>query len=229
MPSSINSALASWLAAGGSSIGEISITPHGSGWQLRHHADSSTDPASLKPLDSPEALRELAKWDAAGNYRPLHSAPNLPSGWIASLPDLASLRLALDFLYPAALANWLRWLDGTASACSLRDTFNRQSGMYRVTGLIRDSEAESLVTSSCHDGNCLRKVIWNLDGTTPWAGFPPDKTSAPSSAPELGQPIPILCLDLCPILLAAARETVKKRMKSESDAAKAAEAQASPA
>jgi hypothetical protein len=98
-----------------------------------------------------------------------------------------------------------------------------------VTGLIRDSEAESLVTSSCHDGNCLRKVIWNLDGTTPWVGFPPDKTSAPSSAPELGQPIPILCLDLCPILLAAARETVKKRMKSESDAAKAAEAQASPA
>jgi len=114
MPSSINSALASWLAAGGSRIGEISITPHNSGWQLRHHADASADPASLKPLDSPEALREMAKWDAAGTYRPLHSAPNLPTGWIAALPDLAALRLALDFLYPAALANWLRWLDGTA-------------------------------------------------------------------------------------------------------------------
>ena len=67
MPSSINSALASWLAAGGSRIGEISITPHGSGWQLRHHSDSAADPASLKPLDSPEALREMAKWDAAGS------------------------------------------------------------------------------------------------------------------------------------------------------------------
>ena len=218
---SLDDALAAWLAAGGSRIGEIIIRPAGDGaWLLRHHADADADAATLARQDSPEALRELAKWDAAGQYRPLRSAPNLRSGWEARLPDISSLRLALDFLYPAALANWLRWLDGHASPCSLRETFNRQTGMYRVTGLIRDEEAQTLVASACADANCSRRVLWNLDGSTPWHGLPAEKTAAPRLAPEAGAEIPLLCLDLCPLLLGAARETVKKRMKAESEAAK---------
>ena len=202
MKRTIGEALAEWLAAGGSHIGQITIRPDGGAWVLRHKDD-------------------------AGTYRPLRTAPNLARGWEARLPSTADLRLALDFLYPAAIANWLRWLDGEAEACSLRDTFNRQTGMYRVTGLIRSEEAEELVTTACADTNCLRKVLWKLDADTGWQGFAEPKTTAPRHQPSEGAEIPLLCLDLCPLLLAAARETVKKRMKRESDAAKAAEQEAS--
>lgn len=227
MKRTIGEALAEWLAAGGSHIGQITIRPDGGAWVLRHKDDAEADPATLRRLATPEDLREMAKWDASGTYRPLRTAPNLARGWEARLPSTADLRLALDFLYPAAIANWLRWLDGEAEACSLRDTFNRQTGMYRVTGLIRSEEAEELVTTACADTNCLRKVLWKLDADTGWQGFAEPKTTAPRHQPSEGAEIPLLCLDLCPLLLAAARETVKKRMKRESDAAKAAEQEAS--
>ena len=227
MKRTIGEALAEWLAAGGSHIGQITIRPDGGAWTLRHVEDAEADPATLRRLDAPEDLREMAKWDAAGAYRPLRTAPNLARGWEARLSSVADLRLALDFLYPAAVANWLRWLDGEADACSLRDTFNRQTGMYRVTGLIRSEEAEELVTTACADANCLRKVLWKLDAETGWQGFAEAKVTAPRHQPAEGAEIPLLCLDLCPLLLGAARETVKKRMKRESDAAKAAEQEAS--
>ncbi len=227
MKRTIGEALAAWLAAGGSRIGQIIIRQDGSTWTLRHVDDAETDTAALRRLNSPEDLREMAKWDAAGAYRPLRTAPNLARGWEARLPSISDLRLALDFLYPAAVANWLRWLDGEAEACSLRDTFNRQTGMYRVTGLIRSEEAEELVTTACADANCLRRVLWKLDAETGWQGFGEAKVIAPRHQPSEGAEIPLLCLDLCPLLLGAARETVKKRMKRESDAAKAAEQEAS--
>jgi sirohydrochlorin cobaltochelatase len=226
MRRTIEEALAEWLAAGGSHIGQIIIRKEGEAWMLRHVDDKDADSQTLRRLDSPEALREMAKWDAAETYRPLRTAPNLTRGWEARLSSPAELRLALDFLYPAAVANWLRWIDGEAEACSLRDTFNRQTGMYRVTGLIRSEEAEELVTTACADANCLRKVLWKLDADTGWRGFHEGKVSAPRHQPGVGAEIPLLCLDLCPLLLGAARETVKKRMKKESDAAKAAEQEA---
>ena len=167
---------------------------------LGHDAPSLINAAveNLTPYASPEAARDIARYDADGKFRPLKSAPTLIRGWEITLPDAAALQLALDFLYPAAVANWQRHAD--APIPTLRETLNRQTGIYRVTALLRDDEATQLVADTCHDTKCLRRILWS--------GQP-----APSPPPE--NEIPLLCTDACPILIGAARSAVKRRMKSE--------------
>jgi sirohydrochlorin cobaltochelatase len=212
-PRTLLSILESWLAAGGSRVGEAVIRrePDGS-FRIRHHEDSAVK--SLTISTTPEAAREIAKFDAAGDFRPLKSAPSLIRGWEIVLPDTASLMLALDFLYPAALANWLRWLDGEAAAVPLRETLGRQTGIYRVTALLHDDEAAELVADTC-GGNCLRRVMWPPDTGQTWRTLTPEKQSAPRDGPECGGVMPLLCIDPCPILIGGARTVVRRRMKSE--------------
>lgn len=207
-------ALESWLAAGGSRIGEIVISRGpANGFRIRHHADAQE--RNLTVYSGPEAAREVAKYDAAGEFRPLKSAPTLIRGWEISVPGTASLKQALDFLYPAALANQVRWLNGEVAAPTLRQTLDRQTGIYRVTSLIRDGEAEELVAGLCAQ-KCLRHVMWPLDHGHSWPCLTAEKQSAPPGGPETGVPIPILCFDPCPLLIGGARSAVKRRMTAES-------------
>ena len=43
------------------------------------------------------------------------------------------LKRALDYFYPGAIGTWLANQSGTAHPVCLRQTLNRQTGMYRVT------------------------------------------------------------------------------------------------
>ncbi len=192
-------------------IGEVLVTRAGSGFILRHHLDGGAE--NLTRHTAPEAAREIAKYDAAGKFRPLKSAPTLARGWELSLPDAAALQLALECLYPAAIANWLRHTD--APIATLRETLNRQTGIYRVTALIRDDEAQQLVASTCSSDKCLRRILWPLDAAHSWTSLPCEKQTAASAPDE----IPLLCTDACPLLLGGARSAVKKRMKAEQPAA----------
>ncbi|HEX2750857.1 MAG TPA: DR2241 family protein [Verrucomicrobiales bacterium] len=213
-PRSLLAALEAWLSAGGSRVGEAVILrgPDGS-FRIRHHADAAEPVLTIHR--TPEAAREVAKYDAAGEFRPLKSAPTLIRGWEIMLPDTLSLMQALDFLYPAALANWVRWLDGEAMAPPLREALGRQTGIYRVTALLRDGEAEELVAGLCRE-KCLRHVMWPLTAGHQWTALPPEKQSAPRDGPGTGCPLPLLCLDPCPLLIGGARSAVKRRMKAES-------------
>ena len=211
-PAAREASLSRALAALGqaTTIGEVTITRNDSGFRLSHHLD--TDTAGLTSLSNPLALRETVKYDAAGNFRPLKSAPGLIRGWELLVPDVAGLQLALDILYPAAVSNWLR--HGDAPIATLRETLNRQTGIYRVTALIQDDEATALVGQTCQDSKCLRRVLWPLAAGHPWKSLPPEKQS--TSAPE--GTIPLLCTDACPLLVGGARTVVKRRMKAQSDA-----------
>jgi len=188
-------------------IGEVVVTRSDGGFVLRHHLDAGAQ--NVTRHTGPHAALEIAKYDAAGAFRPLKSAPTLIRGWELALPDAASLRLALDILYPAAVANWQR--HGDAPIATLRETLGRQTGIYRVTALIRDEEAQRLVADTCHDSRCLRRVLWPLDRGTAWASLPAEKQSAAAPAGE----IPLLCTDACPLLIGGARSAVKQRMKAE--------------
>ncbi len=211
------SALETWLSAGGSQVGEIVILRSTDGiFRIRHHADATHQVLTIHR--TPEAAREVAKYDAAGEFRPLKSAPTLIRGWEIVLPDTLSLMQALDFLYPAALANWVRWLDGDATAPPLREALRRQTGIYRITALLRDGEAEELVAGLCRE-KCLRHVMWPLTDGQQWTTLPPEKQSAPRDGPGTGCPLSLLCLDPCPLLVGGARSAVKRRMKAESGSA----------
>ena len=177
-------------------IGEILIRRTGDGISLLHVEDASNQEL-LEIFRRPADALEIAKYDEQGAFRPLKSAPTLRRGWIMDLASETDLLQALDYFYPAALANWR-----TPRITPLRETLQRQTGMYRVTGLLTDDEAHELVETHCCDAKCLRKILWPLNETTPLRLA---KAAARPSA------IPLNCVELCNLVVAAARTVVKSR------------------
>jgi hypothetical protein len=203
--------LASALAEGRCQIGQIAIVSRGDGgFELRHRGDAKRD--DLERFRRAEDARAIAISDDAGSYRPLKSAPNLRRGWILSLTDLTSLRRALDYFYPAALGEWLALREGRLRVTSLRQTVSRQSGMYRVTGKIATAQADELAGEFCASfGGCLRTIRWKIedDGAAP-SSLPHEKFAADFDQTGGGERvIPLLCAEMCNLLVAAAREKVK--------------------
>jgi sirohydrochlorin cobaltochelatase len=175
-------------------IGEIVIRPAESGsFHLLHRDDLDGDPAGLRLLNSPEDLREMVRLDREGNFRPLRAAPNLRRGWLLHAPDRRGLQLALDYLYPAALANWTLWRQGALAATPWRETAERQTGRFRIVRRIDEAAIRELMAHVCRPG-CLKKRLW-----------PP--AAQPVEAPS--HEIPVLCPETCNFLVDKAREKLK--------------------
>jgi sirohydrochlorin cobaltochelatase len=195
--------LVNWLAHGGREIGEVCIAalPEGA-WEIRHRDDATL--ADLTLHTRWEDARHLANLDALGAFRPLKTAPNLRRGWRLLVPDVAALRHALEYLYPAMLGVWLAQKAGDLSPVTLRETLGRQTGMYRVTQKLTEPQAQTLIAATCHDGACLKTILWRIAEDQPITSLPLEKFQ-PSSDPTL----PLLCHEACNLLVAAARKTVK--------------------
>jgi sirohydrochlorin cobaltochelatase len=194
---SIAEFLSAAIVSGFSQIGQVVIEKNPPGFSLHHEADTGRE--DLEIFHSPEDALGIARCDDSGDYRPLKTAPNLRRGWELRLDSLAALRLALDGIYPAALGNWRAVLRGEKIAPPLRETLNRQTGMYRITGLLTRDEAARLITSLCRPG-CLRQILWPIESADP--------APAPA-APECR--IPLFCTNPCSHFLGKAREAVKSR------------------
>lgn len=175
-------------------FGELSID----GLTIRHFRDISVP--TLKVYTRPEDARELVKFDESGRFRPLKTAPNLRRGWLLNLVSLDDLRLALDFIYPAALGTWQAFSRGDLDPIPLRRTLDRQTGMYRVARLITDEQAEAAVDEVCRQG-CLRRRLWSIHGC--------QKGRSDESRPC------VLCAEGCGILIAACRAEAKRNLPSQ--------------
>ena len=187
-------------AAGPWSLGQLAID----GRAVRHTDDRTA--ADLESFSKPEDARELAKYDDAGSYRPLKTAPNLRHGWRLELASIEELRLALDFFYPAALGTWIAYADGRLPAVPLRDTLGRQSGMYRVTQLITDFQADELILRTCDpQAGCLRHQLWDV---SPGRTSPLRRPPVVSASAE----VPVLCAEACNLLVAACRPIAKQNL-----------------
>lgn len=185
------------LYQGFSRIGQAVFGVSGDRFHLCHADDEGR--SGLEVFGDPHDASRIALLDDEGNHRPLKTAPNLRRGWILKLSTSSELRLAIDLLYPAALANWRAFLRGDPLATPLRSTFERQSGMYRITGLTTDPEAEKILNTLCKPG-CLRQILWPI----------PDGVPFRSPVLENGR-IPLLCTDACSLLIGEARRVVKSR------------------
>ena len=191
------------------------------GFLLSHRDDKAAD--QLKAFRSAEDAIEIAKSDDAGNYRPLKTAPNLRHGWRLELETLEELRLALDYFYPGRLAVFAAWKSDKLQTTRLRDTLDRQSGMYRVAAKISDSQIDDLVADFCRsNGGCLRTILWKRDADGAIAstklpkekfdpaydqtGEPESPTPATTSNPAT---VPLLCQEACNLLVAECRKMVK--------------------
>jgi len=197
-----------------------------SAFVLSHRDDASLDRLQTY-RDAKDAI-EIAKHDDAGNYRPLKTAPNLRHGWRLELGTVEELRCALDYLYPSRLAVFAAWKGGYLKTTALRDTLDRQSGMYRVAAKISDQQINDLVADFCRsDGGCLRTILWKRDQggaiastKLPKEKFDPvyDQASAACSRRPAGDArasrseaatVPLLCQEACNLLVGECRKVVK--------------------
>ena len=206
------SALGDWLAAGLRCIGQIDIVPAADGsFTLAHRDDAGRNDLALH--QRPEDAAELARFDDTGNYRPLKTAPNLRHGWRLILRDLAELQRALDLFYPGRLAAFFAFERQELIATPLRETLERQSGMYRIAAQIDDPSADELVGSFCRsDGGCLRTILWRRDaqGTLASTRLPPEKFDPIIDQTGGGSAVvPLLCQEACNLLVAEARKIVQ--------------------
>lgn len=211
MPDAIEKALAAAVDKN-RAIGEILIRRRDAGgFTLCHGGDESS--SSLKTFNQPEDAIHIARFDAAGNYRPLRTAPNLRRGWRLQVADLGELRCALDYFYPGRLAVLAACTEDKLSTTSLRETLDRQSGMYRVAAKISDDQIGDVVGNFCRsDGGCLRTILWKRDksGALPSSKLPSEKFDPTHDQTGRGErAIPLLCQEICSIVLNECRKAVK--------------------
>jgi sirohydrochlorin cobaltochelatase len=193
-------------------IGEIEIEKTSAGYRLFHCSDRAALHAA-KMLRTATDARELARFDGAGSYRPLKGAPNLPSGWVLELENLDQVRRVLDYFYPAAIGTWRAFQAKHLDVVPLRQTLNRQTGMYEIAGQLTTEQAEGLVPAFCNSKQkCLRTILWEIEPGKP--AVDAQKADPDFDQTGLGrQATPILCAEACNLLVAAARSTVKKSQR----------------
>jgi sirohydrochlorin cobaltochelatase len=197
----------------------------GAGFVLLHRDDASVN--KLQRYRDAEDAIEIAKYDEAGNYRRLKTAPNLRHGWRLELATVEELRRALDYFYPSRLAVFAAWKRGYLKTTALRETLDRQSGMYRVAAKISDPQINDLVADFCRsDSGCLRTILWKRDRNgvlastkLPKEKFDPvvDQAAACSRRPagdsrashSEAATVPLLCQEACNLLVAECRKVVK--------------------
>jgi len=203
------------LSEGEVVIGEIvAIRTPGGSFEVRHRSMGSGPGGTpdIRIFTRPAAARDLARYDRLGRYRSLKGAPNLPTGWRLRLDSVDEVLRTLDAFYPGALATWVAFQQGNLAPVNLRDTLQRQSGMYRVTQKITNAQADELVGKCCRsDGGCLRTILWRLDPQTPISSLPLSKFDP--RADQLGHTgkcVPYLCVEACNLLVANARRVVKQ-------------------
>ncbi len=197
------------------SFGQILVEKReGAGFVLLHRDDASLD--QLQTYRDAENAIEIAKYDDAGDYRPLKTAPDLRHGWQLELATVEELRRALDYFYPSRLAVFTAWKSGYLKTTALRETLDRQSGMYRVAAKISDPQINDLVADFCRsESGCLRTILWKRDQNgviastkLPKEKFDPVVDHARASHSEAAT-VPLFCQEPCNLLVAECRKVVQ--------------------
>lgn len=200
------------LAVLPSQMGEVLVrrTPGGE-FDLRHYEDAER--TDLAEQIEAEAAAEIARFDDEKKYRPLKTAPNLRHGWRLILRETDDVRLALDYFYPGRIAAFVAHANGNLKCTPLRETLERQTGMYRVAARITHEQADEMVARFCRstDG-CLRTIRWGYDAAGAPASrlLPAEKFDPAHDQTGRGERcLPLLCQEACNLLVAEARNVVK--------------------
>jgi hypothetical protein len=179
-------------------IAQVLVKRMPGGFELRHIEDANTNVGALKAI-RPIDARKIANFTAAGEYRPLKSTPDLPTGWMLRANSPNELGEALNHVYPNALADRYALNRTPPPITGYREFTARQTGMYRITTFLSDADLSRVIENLCAT-RCLKQRLWT-SGTI--HTDPPEKKSA------------IPCLEPCAILLEAARKEVRSLQEAE--------------
>jgi hypothetical protein len=191
----LNPALTSFISGitDGLTFAQVIIRPAQSGFELRHVDDRGRSGANLRQLNLSE-LRDLVSTTARGAYRPLKSAPNLQAGWRLAVNSPADLERALNQIYPGAIADWYAARSPAPPVTHFREFTARQTGMYRISSKLLDSQAAVVVRACCHSTLCLKRRLWTVEG------LPHDPEQSKSVIP---------CLEPCAVFLEFSRKSMR--------------------
>jgi hypothetical protein len=172
---------------------QVLIKRQGAEFTLRHVHDRDANSATLKALTISD-LRKLATFDAMGQFRPLRSAPDLVSGWVCHCKTQEELARGIQELYPGSVPDWHSTQNTVPPVTNYRSFTNRQSGMYRITQFLTDSQAAQVIAACCNPHLCLKRRFWTVEGLAP------DHAESKSAIP---------CLEPCALLLELARKAAR--------------------
>lgn len=179
--------------------GELSIhvelTDEGVGgrrYELRHVDDADAPVADLTGFEEPLELRRPMKFDDGGRYRPLKTAPSMPTGWRLGGLDGRDCVEAVEVAYPATVANWYREREGDLDVTHWRETSERQTGIYGIMEELPREAVEWVAEAACVDSQCLKRREWGYDEDD---GLAVD-----------GGEGPFPCREPCSLVVAAARK-----------------------
>jgi hypothetical protein len=139
-------------------------------YMIRHEADTDTPTDKLDTYTDPLDARGLVKHDDRGRYRPLKSAPSLPTGWVFSNMMANDLTATVEQIYPATIENWYLERQGDLDIDHWRETMERQTGIYGVVKTWDRGEGYEHVNwvaeACCDDSQCLKRREWQYDEET---------------------------------------------------------------
>jgi len=184
-------------------FGEITLERDESGRFRARHRDDREVAEGLDPLDSVAQLRDLAKFDSDGEYRPLKTAPTLRSGWTTECDDAKEFLRRLDAIYPGVFATWVAYERGEHHPVALRNTLDRQTGMYRFASSITNAMANEIMRETCAKG-CIRTIAWSIDDQCPVSRIKPEAKA-----------IPVICTEACTFAVSEARRLAKEAYDRE--------------
>jgi hypothetical protein len=170
-------------------------------YDLRHEDDADRGTDELTVHDDPLDAREVATYTDDGDYRPLKTAPTLRTGWVFPALTGADLVDAVDFFYPATVANWHREREGALDVTHWRETAERQTGIYDVIDELSGEQVEWLAETCCVDSQCLKRRMWDEDED--------HDLDVPRGDGEFP------CREPCSLVVAAARQLAVQEGESE--------------
>jgi len=190
-------------------------------YRLCHYRDAGSHAARItQSFYQPEDALTIALYDERGDFRPLKTAPTLKRGWAMELKDIKELQQALDFFYPALLGVFFADQKNQLKTNNLRETVNRQSGMYRIVSQISNAEADQLAASiCCSKSQCLRTVLWSIDDACRPAQLPSEKLNPQYNQSQAEyRAIPLLCFEVCNLFIARSRQWMRQKQETKQEA-----------
>ncbi|WP_345410652.1 DR2241 family protein [Haladaptatus pallidirubidus] len=161
-------------------------------YEVRHVEDRDEDSSALETYRDPTAVRDLSRFTDGGDYRPLRTAPNLPTGWSFETENPDELYRVVDWVYPAAVTNWNREREDALDVTHFVETADRQTGMYAEIGNIDEDALENAVAACCSDSQCLKRREWDASES--------EEIDVPRGDGEFP------CREPCSLFVAAVRE-----------------------
>ena len=179
------------LASDTARVGEVIVRPTQGMFELRHALDEGKANEGLRTVVTPEGVRDHARLDESGDYRPVHTLRNLSRGWRAVL-SRDDLPRAVHLLYPGVIEESYAHHNHALRCTPWAATARRQTGIYARVQKATPKQVEDVARDVC--GGCLKTRLW--------AGEVLNQTFFD------GVPGGIPCPEACTLLVAEVREEV---------------------